>query len=96
MYIHDTPQQNLFQENIRTFSSGCIRLEKPMELIYYMLNDDTWDKKKIQNLINEKKDYTISLKTPIPVHIVYLTVWVDIDKKIHFMKDVYERDKNSY
>lgn len=94
VYIHDSPAQELYQENVRTFSSGCIRLQKPLELVYYLLKDDTsWDVKKNQSILNEKKDFTISLKNPTPIHIVYLTAWIDEQGNIQFRPDVYDRDK---
>ena len=39
-YLHDTPNDNLFKEDVRAFSHGCIRLEKPDEMARWVLG---WD-----------------------------------------------------
>lgn len=93
IFMHDTPTQDLFQENERTFSSGCIRLENPLDLVVYLLKDDPlWDRNKILKTLNEQIDYTISLTEPMPIHLVYLTAWIESDGTAQFRKDIYERD----
>jgi len=94
VYLHDTPQKNLFEETVRTFSSGCIRIEKPLELAAYVLQgDDDWDQERIESALITNKSRTIILKNPIPVHLLYWTAWVEPDETLHFREDVYERDQ---
>ena len=93
IYMHDTPSKELFNRADRAFSSGCIRVEKPLELAQYLLSTDpNWDMSKIQSTIKSGEEQTIVLKKPINVHILYLTSWVE-NGQAHFRKDLYERDQ---
>lgn len=93
VYIHDTPSRELFQKTERGFSSGCIRIQKPLELAEYVLkNDLNWTKDKIMSLISKRVEQTVRLPVPIPVHILYWTAWVNEDGQIHFRNDIYKRD----
>jgi len=93
VYIHDTPAKELFKKTERGFSSGCIRIERPIDLAEYVLNGDpTWTRKKIVEAINTGKEQTVSLREPIPVHILYWTAWADDTGAIQFRNDIYDRD----
>ncbi len=90
VYLHDTPMKSLFNKPNRRFSHGCIRVERPLELVDFVFNDDNeWNAQKIQNAINSGVSNNIYLKRPIPVHILYFTVWVENYNSIHFRNDVY-------
>ena len=94
VYLHDTPARELFANTERAFSSGCIRLEKPMELAEYLLSDDPqWSQQK--NLVSSKRgvEQIVPLPTSIPVHLLYWTSWVKENGVVHFRKDIYDRDK---
>ncbi len=93
VYLHDTPSRELFQRTVRTFSSGCIRLEKPLELAEYLLQGDPgWTRARIERVIAEGKTMTVILPQPIPVHLTYSTVWFGEGGTIHFRDDIYGRD----
>jgi len=93
VYIHDTPSKELFNRPERTFSSGCIRLENPEALLEYLsARHLDVDMQKIRKFIEEGKEKTLVLKKSIPIHILYLTSWIDKDM-IHFRKDIYNRDQ---
>ena len=93
IYLHDTSQRGLFRRTSRDFSSGCIRIEKPVELAAYLLrNDPQWSTKRIMDVIASGVSTVVRLKDPIPVHLLYLTAWVDEQEDIHFSKDIYDRD----
>ncbi|MDR4516249.1 MAG: L,D-transpeptidase family protein [Nitrosomonas sp.] len=94
IYLHDTPSKELFDKDIRTFSSGCIRLEKPLQLAKFSLRDDT-SIESLKEQINSGKTIKINLPQPLPTYIVYLTAWVDSQDKIHYSPDTYERDKRA-
>jgi len=97
VYIHDTPARELFSKDSRDFSSGCIRIEKPIELAEYVLNDSIkWKKKEILQVIKESKERTVSLPKPIPVHLLYWTAWVADNGQLNFRNDIYDRDKDIY
>ncbi len=94
VYLHDTPAHALFQKRKRTFSSGCIRVEKPIELTAYLLRGDPeWTHERIVTAIDSGETQIVRLPEPIPVHLLYWTAWVDADGKIHFRDDIYGRDK---
>lgn len=94
VYLHDTPSIGLFERNIRSFSHGCIRLEKPLELAEYVLKKDPkWTQDKIVSEIKEVKEKEVRLPEPIDVHILYLTAWVDENSLLNFRYDIYGRDK---
>ena len=94
VYLHDTPSRELFAKNARTFSSGCIRIEKPIELAEYLLrNDPNWTLEHIQNAIQTNREQTVILPEPFDVHLLYWTTWVDDEGSIHFRNDIYKRDE---
>lgn len=93
VYLHDTPSRELFARSVRTFSSGCIRLEKPLEFAEYLLADDpSWTRTRIDRVIEAGTTKTVVLKEPIPIHLTYSTVWFGEGGTIHFRDDVYGRD----
>ncbi len=93
VYLHDTPSRELFARTVRTFSSGCIRLEKPMELAEYLLRDAAgWSPARIDEVVASGKTTTVNLPAPIPVHLTYSTVWAGEGGTVHFRADVYGRD----
>ncbi|NLN59550.1 MAG: L,D-transpeptidase family protein [Deltaproteobacteria bacterium] len=93
VYMHDTPSRHLFGREGRTFSHGCIRLEKPVELARYLLKNELgWDGNQILKKIGTGEHQVITLRSPIPVHIVYFTVWTGPDGLAYFRDDLYEYD----
>lgn len=94
VYLHDTPIRELFDYSSRSFSSGCIRLEKPLELAEYLLNEqEDWNREKILQVIETGKEEIIYLKEPVTVHLLYWTAWVDKTGMVLFRKDIYRRDE---
>lgn len=93
IYFHDTPSKSLFERAQRTFSHGCIRLEKPFELAEYLLrNEKGWTEKSIRQAMNSKSEKWVTLPSPVPVFIVYFTSWVSDDGTVNFRDDVYGHD----
>ena len=94
VYLHDTPSRSLFQRTMRGFSSGCIRVEKPIELAEWLLADNPrWSRHDILKAIKSEKNQAVRLPKTIPVHILYWTAWVDEAGDVHFLDDIYKRDK---
>jgi L,D-transpeptidase YcbB len=96
IYLHDTPADNLFKKNKRAYSHGCIRLEKPVEFAEYLLKfnrDEKWDRKKIQEAMQELEPKTVKLAKQFPVQIEYRTVWVDENDLLNFREDIYGHDQ---
>lgn len=94
VYIHDTPGKILFKKKRRNYSSGCIRIEKPMRLAEYLLKDQHWDREKIKSKVDAKKRKVIVLEQPLPVHLVYLTSWRNDLGQAHFREDIYDLDRD--
>lgn len=94
VYIHDTPNHSLFRQTDRSFSSGCIRVNNPLDLAALLMNDNpAWTPAQIKTVIDQGKEKTVNLTTPIQVHIVYLTAWAGDDGSVYFRKDIYDRDQ---
>jgi len=85
VYMHDTPTKYLFNKHRRAFSHGCIRLEKPMELLEQL--GYTYD---------TTKNTWVTLENPIPVYIEYHTVWVDDEGIVRFAYDIYGYEKTLF
>ncbi len=93
IYLHDTPDRELFSQSVRAFSSGCIRLEKPLELAAYLLaGDPRWSVPAIEAALADGERRTARLSEPVPVHFTYSTAWVAGGGAVHFRKDIYGRD----
>ncbi len=90
VYLHDTNEASLFRQNVRSFSSGCIRVKRPMDLAQYLL-ENTADCDRLLALFSARTPTRVSIP-PIPVHIQYWTAWVDREGLAHFREDVYLRD----
>jgi len=96
VYLHDTPSKELFAKARRDFSSGCIRIERPLELAEYLLRKHPdWPAEKINSAVSgpDVVEKTIKLPEPLTVHLLYWTIWVDEQGQLHFGPDVYERDQ---
>ena len=94
VYIHDTPDKSLFNRQVRIFSSGCVRLETPLTLAQYLLENQGWDHARLNAAIASGQRQTVVLENPIPVYLVYFTAWVDADGTVNFREDVYGQDRD--
>lgn len=93
VYMHDTPHKELFASENRTFSSGCIRLEKPFELAELLLDNPTrWGAGNIMKAGESGKTRILILPRPVTILLLYVTVEVDKDGIVFFKKDPYNRD----
>ena len=88
--LHDTPADNLFDRFTRNFSHGCVRVERPAELAAYLLRDQPeWTAERIETAMHAEKEKHVALKSPVPVHMVYWTAWVDSAGVLQIRPDVY-------
>jgi len=93
IYLHDTPSRELFNKTIRSFSSGCVRVEDPLGLAAYLTADlPGWDRKRVDEVVASARTTVVKLARPVPVHLTYSTVWLGEGGTIHFRDDVYARD----
>ncbi len=89
IYLHDTPNQELFNKDVRAFSHGCIRLEKPAELAKWVLG---WPADKVQQeMQNPPDNKTVKVPRKIPVYITYFTTYIN-NGQLYFGNDLYNRD----
>ena len=94
VYLHDTPSKSLFARTVRSFSHGCIRVQNPANLAEVVLAGmEGWSLASIKASIGSKKRKIVRLDEPLPVHLTYLTAWVNKDSSVHFRDDIYSRDK---
>jgi murein L,D-transpeptidase YcbB/YkuD len=95
VYMHDTPQDALFNKERRALSHGCIRLENPVALAEYVLRDNPdWTTEKISAAMNAGQEHAVPLKAHLPVHIGYFTAWVNPDGSVTYTDDPYNLDEN--
>jgi murein L,D-transpeptidase YcbB/YkuD len=91
IYLHDTPARSLFQREVRAFSHGCIRLERPAELAQWVLG---WDANRVEQAMESgPNNRTVKLTQKIPVYIAYFTAYAQ-DGRLHFGNDLYSHDED--
>jgi murein L,D-transpeptidase YcbB/YkuD len=89
IYLHDTPQGELFNKDVRAFSHGCIRLQHPDQLAQFVLG---WPIDSVHREMEQgRDDHRVNLKRKIPVYIVYFTTYLR-DGELYFGNDLYGRD----
>jgi murein L,D-transpeptidase YcbB/YkuD len=93
VYLHDTPSQALFDRPDRAFSSGCVRVERALELAALVLDDpEAWNARTIDAAIARGSTQNVTLKRKIPVLLAYWTAWVDSAGRTNFRRDLYGQD----
>jgi murein L,D-transpeptidase YcbB/YkuD len=93
VYLHDTPTKSLFDKDERTFSSGCIRVQRAFELAERVLNDPVrWNATTMAEAVASNRMQTVNLVKPVQVLILYWTAQPRPDGQVIFRNDVYNRD----
>jgi L,D-transpeptidase YcbB len=96
IYLHDTPEKDLFQKENRAFSHGCIRVADAEKLAQHLLKDQPeWTPEKVKQAMNAKTEQQVQVKNPVAVSITYLTAWVDANGKLNFRNDLYGHDQQT-
>lgn len=94
IYMHDTPQRELFAKSVRTFSHGCIRVQDPGRLAEVLLEEDKgWSAAHVRRLMAAGGNENVTLAKEIPVHITYFTAMVEGDGQLRSYGDVYGHDR---
>jgi murein L,D-transpeptidase YcbB/YkuD len=91
--MHDTPYKNLFGDDFRFHSSGCMRVQNVRDLVNWVLADQPgWSRPEIEHVIKsgERKDARIA--KPVPLYWIYVSAWADHDGVVQFRDDIYARD----
>ncbi len=93
VYLHDTPSRALFERTVRAFSSGCIRIERPLDLALLLLDDpDRWSEPQLREAIDTGRTQTVAVRRTVPVLLLYFTASVAPDGTPQFRPDLYARD----
>ena len=92
VYLHDTPNRDLFAREVRTLSHGCVRVDKALDLAESLL-EGTRTRAEIDAFVASGSSQTVALARPIPVYIVYFTAGTRADGSFALFPDVYGRDK---
>jgi murein L,D-transpeptidase YcbB/YkuD len=93
VYMHDTPFKNLFGEDFRFHSSGCVRVQNVRELVYWLLRETPgWPRMEIDRVVKAGERRDVRLKRPVPLYWVYVTGWATADGVVQFRDDIYGRD----
>ncbi len=93
IYLHDTPAKSLFGRERRAFSHGCVRLSEPFDFAYALLAAQEEDPVGFfQSRLATGRETRVNLDAPVPVHLIYRTAFTDEEGRLHFRRDVYERD----
>lgn len=96
VYLHDTPSRHLFRSSNRTRSSGCVRVERPLELAELVLNQpQRWSSANLKHLLKTNKTRWLHLDMPLPVLLAYWTAEGIPGGRVSFKRDVYNWDKQS-
>jgi murein L,D-transpeptidase YcbB/YkuD len=100
VYMHDTPARGLFDQPIRAYSHGCVRVQEPMKLAALLLKRDReWSEKRVEKFIEEQVELAteqwIGLRQKIPVHLEYEGVGVSEKGEIAFFGDIYRLDRDA-
>jgi murein L,D-transpeptidase YcbB/YkuD len=93
VYMHDTPLKNLFGDDFRFHSSGCVRVQNVRELVYWLLDETKgWSREDIDRVVKSGDHKDAKLAKPVPLHWVYVTAWSASDGVVQFREDIYSRD----
>lgn len=93
VYMHDTPSKNLFGEDQRFHSSGCVRVQNVRELVTWLLaGSGDWSRVKIEGVVKSGERTDAKIAKAVPVYWVYITAWANPDGIVQFRDDVYGHD----
>ena len=93
VFLHGTPAVSLFAQPARTFSHGCVRLERPLELARWLLADQPrWDEAALAAALARDEPLQTAVTRPVKLHLVYVTAWADSSGSVHFRRDIYGSD----
>lgn len=92
IYLHDTPNHNLFQKDVRALSSGCVRVNKASELANMLLQDAGWNDTRISDALKQGDTRYVNIRQNIPVNLYYLTAFVGSDGRMQYRTDIYNYD----
>jgi murein L,D-transpeptidase YcbB/YkuD len=94
IYMHDTPQRELFDKTVRTFSHGCVRVQNPGRFAEVLLEEDKgWSASRVRDMMERGGNVEVTLTKQIPVHVGYFTAVASEDGQVRSLPDVYGHDR---
>jgi murein L,D-transpeptidase YcbB/YkuD len=88
IYLHDTPSKALFNQDDRSLSHGCIRLEDAERLGRWLMGREP-------QTASREPEQNVLLPSPVPIYLTYLTAQVDGSGRLSFVDDGYRRDQQT-
>jgi murein L,D-transpeptidase YcbB/YkuD len=96
VYLHDTNHRDFFNKTNRSLSSGCVRVDNPLDLTEYLLDDPiNWNLEKITETLQNEKTKFVPIKKEVAFYLLYWTSWSENNKLI-FRDDIYNLDADLY
>lgn len=95
VYMHDTPMKNLFDQQSRPFSAGCVRVQNVFDLGDWIAHyEPGWEQPgRVRETLAGGHPMELKLTHPIPVYFTYITAWAEPSKDlVEFRPDIYGRD----
>jgi len=93
IYMHDTPQRELFDRPTRAYSHGCMRVQNPGRLAELLLAEDKgWPVEQVRGLLAQGYNNEVTLQRQIPVHVTYFTAVAGEDGQVSYFGDLYGHD----
>jgi murein L,D-transpeptidase YcbB/YkuD len=93
VYLHDTPEKELFEADARFDSSGCMRVQDVNQLVAWLLQDNPgWDQASVDSAMAGDKTESVAIKRQQPLHTTYITAWANRQGTVSFRDDVYQYD----
>jgi murein L,D-transpeptidase YcbB/YkuD len=93
VYMHDTPNRNLFEEEVRAFSHGCIRTGDAIGYATTLL-EGVATREEVDAILESRQTTTLSIAEPMPIYIAYFTAVSDGEGGVLVLDDIYNRDRN--
>ena len=93
VYMHDTPNKDLFNTESRFYSSGCVRVQGIRSLINWLLRDTPdWPPARIEEQYRSGERIDAKLATPVQLYWTYITAWAAEAGVVQFREDIYNLD----
>ena len=97
VYMHDTPHRELFAQNARYESSGCVRVDQVRLFInWIMAGQDGFDEAQFEMITASQETYSVPVRNPADVRFMYLTAWATDDGRVNFRPDIYKLDGTGF
>ena len=93
VYMHDTPEKELFADEARFDSSGCMRIQNVDQLVTWLLQGNPgWDQASVDAAMQGDQTQSVAVKRQQPLHTTYITAWANRQGTVSFRDDVYQYD----